>query len=169
MPSVTGEGDDMFCLRCLLLPVLRGFFHRTSPLDRLTAHSDSASPSASATFRKIVSPQMTGVAPLHCGSASFHAMFCVGLHLIGRFFSALTPSPFGPRHAGQLADNAVVAVTISDKISTCLRINHSVVCRNHDSYGPSSAIAYSIGPRSTVHGPGHRSVRLPSRSASQRP
>src|SRR5687768_11198340 len=101
VPSVTGDGDDMFCLRCLLLPALRCFFQITLPSLRRSAHSDSVSPSASATFRKIVSPQITGVAPLHCGSAIFHAMFSVGLHLTGRFFSELTPSPDGPRHAGQ--------------------------------------------------------------------
>ncbi len=41
VPSVTGEGDDMLCFCCLLLPVLSGRFHITSPLERLTAQSDS--------------------------------------------------------------------------------------------------------------------------------
>ena len=40
VPSVTGEGDDMFCLRCLLLPALIGRFQRMLPLARLTAQSD---------------------------------------------------------------------------------------------------------------------------------
>src|SRR5688572_23920230 len=71
-----------------------------------------------------MSPQMTGVAPLHCGSASFHAMFSVGLHLTGRFFSPLTPSPAGPRHAGQLAEMVTLAVTISDKMKAHLRIEY---------------------------------------------
>ena len=55
---------------------------------------------------------MTGVAPLHCGRASFQAMFSVGLHFTGRFFSPLTPSPVGPRHAGQLAEIVVVALLV---------------------------------------------------------
>src|SRR5262245_47770533 len=125
VPSVTGDGDDMFCLRCLLLPVLSGRFHSTSPLTRLTAQSDRWLPSASATFRKIVSPQMTGVAPLHCGSWSFQAMFSVGLHLTGRFFSGLTPSPAGPRHAGQLADATAVVARLIIRINADLRMRVS--------------------------------------------
>ena len=112
----------MFCLRCLLLPVLSGRFHNTSPLLRLTAQSDRLLPSASATFRKIVSPQITGVAPLHCGSCSFHATFSVGLHFTGRFFSALTPSPAGPRQAGQLAEATTPVARLIVRISRALRM-----------------------------------------------
>ena len=43
VPSVTGDGDDMFCLRCWLLPVLSGRFQSTSPFVRLTAQSDKLS------------------------------------------------------------------------------------------------------------------------------
>ena len=52
----------------------------------------------------MASPQMMGVAPLHCGSASFHATFSLGPHLTGRLTSSLTPLADGPRQAGQLAD-----------------------------------------------------------------
>src|SRR5688500_15653559 len=49
---------------------------------------------------------MIGVEPLRLGTGSFHAMFSVVDHLIGRPFSPLTPLASGPRHAGQLsADN----------------------------------------------------------------
>src|ERR671915_2515178 len=118
-PSVTGEGDDMFCLRCLLLPLLRCFFQSTSPFARFNAHSDSVSRSASATFRKMVSPQMIGVAPLHCGSGIFQATFSVGLHETGTPFSPLTPSRVGPRQFGQLAESAaLLAATIVTSINS---------------------------------------------------
>src|SRR5512145_66082 len=102
VPSVTGEGVDMFCLRCWLLPPPSGRFHMTSPLLRSTDHS-SSSPVviAVATFRKIWLPQMIGVDPLRLGIGSFHAMFSSIDHLIGSPFSALTPLSLGPRHCGQ--------------------------------------------------------------------
>jgi hypothetical protein len=91
-PSVTGEGDDMFCLRPCLLPPARGRFHTTSFLLRSTAQS-SRSPvnSAVATLRKIRSPQMIGVAPVREGVGSFHAMFSVGDQVRGRPVSPLMP------------------------------------------------------------------------------
>src|SRR5262245_59854305 len=107
----------MFCFCSLWLPVLRCRFHRTSAVVRLTAHNDRLSRSASATFRKIVSPQITGVAPLNWGSASFQAMLRVGLHATGRFVSRLTPSPAGPRQEGQLAAATADPAT-SDAIDT---------------------------------------------------
>ena len=42
VPSVTGEGDDMFCLRCWLLPPAIGRFQMTSFLLRSTAQSSSS-------------------------------------------------------------------------------------------------------------------------------
>src|SRR5688500_18511603 len=78
-PSVTGDGDDMFCLRPCLLPPAIGRFQTTSFLLRSTAHS-SRSPvnSPVATLRNTRSPQMIGVAPVRDGVGSFHAMFSVG-------------------------------------------------------------------------------------------
>ena len=98
LPSVTGDGDDMFCLRIIVLPPPSGFFQSTSPLVRSTAHSDSESLSASATFRKMMSPQMIGVAPLRSGIASFQVTFSSLVQVDGRPFSALRPLADGPRH-----------------------------------------------------------------------
>ena len=65
LPSVTGDGDDMFCLRSMWLASTIKRFHFTSGLLRSIAHS-SIEPvfAAVATFRKIVLPQMIGVEPL---------------------------------------------------------------------------------------------------------
>ena len=54
VPSVTGDGDDMFCFCSFTLPPLSGRFQSSSPFLRSTAHS-SRSPvvSAVATFRKM--------------------------------------------------------------------------------------------------------------------
>src|SRR3989442_15483852 len=54
-------------------------------------------------FRKMLLPQMMGVAPVLLGMASFHTTFSVLLHLTGRFFSLLRPLAVGPRHAGQFS------------------------------------------------------------------
>src|ERR1043166_7073667 len=95
-PSVTGEGDDMFCLRIFTLPAPSGRFHTTLPLLRVTHHSSRLSPSA--TLRKITSRQTIGVEPLQPGKANFQAMFSSVDHRAGRFFSLLKPLRFGPRH-----------------------------------------------------------------------
>ena len=64
-PSVTGDGDDMFCLRSMWFPSAIGRFHRTVWFVRSIAHSSSAPVFAAvAMFRKIVLPQMIGVDPL---------------------------------------------------------------------------------------------------------
>src|SRR4030095_5201915 len=60
-PSVTGEGDDIFCLRILTSPLPRGLFQSTSPL-ALSRHQRKRLP-LSATLRKIRLPQMIGVEP----------------------------------------------------------------------------------------------------------
>src|SRR5687768_11055249 len=91
-PSVTGDGDDMFCLRPDLLPPLSGRFQTTSFLLRSTAQSSRLPVNSSvATFRKIRSPQMIGVEPVRDGVGSFQAMFSVGDHVRGRPVSALVP------------------------------------------------------------------------------
>ena len=112
-PSVTGDGEDIFCLRSMWLPPAMAPFHSTLPVFRSSDHS-SSSPVASAvpTFRKMVSPQIIGVEPLRPGIGSFHVMFSVVLHLMGRPFSLLTPFSDGPRHCGQFsADNVTAAAT----------------------------------------------------------
>lgn len=38
------------------------------------------------------------------GNGTFHRMFLVLLHSVGRFLSGVTLLPSGPRHSGQLAD-----------------------------------------------------------------
>src|SRR3712207_2551187 len=95
-PSVTGEGEDMFCLRPALLPEPSGFFHTTACLLRSTAHN-SRSPvnSAVATFRKMVSPQTIGVEPVRDGVGSFHATFVVGDQVRTRPTSLLVPFSAG--------------------------------------------------------------------------
>src|SRR5215510_9274191 len=77
LPSVTGDGDDMFCLRILVLPPPSETFQRGSPLPRSTHQRNRLSPSA--TLRKMRSPQMIGVDPLQLGIASFQVTFSSAL------------------------------------------------------------------------------------------
>src|SRR4030095_11484271 len=113
-PSVTGEGEDMFCLRILVLPALRCFFQSTSPFFLSTHHRNRSSPSA--TLRKMRSFQMIGVAPVQLGMGIFQITFSSVLHRVGRFFSLLTPLRNGPRHCGQLS-----AAAVCSKASTTVR------------------------------------------------
>src|SRR5262245_53122522 len=96
LPSVTGEGVDMFCLRILVLPAPSGCFHRTVPRTRSTHHRNRFD--LSATFRNTRSFQTIGVEPDQSGMASFHAMFSVVDQRSGRPVSPLTPFNEGPRH-----------------------------------------------------------------------
>src|SRR5687768_16639580 len=102
LPSVTGDGEDMLCLRIRLLPAPSGRFQSAAPFARSTHQSDRSSPSA--TLRKRRSPHTMGVEPLRSGIASFHATFSAAVHLSGRLRSALTPLSAGPRHCGQFAE-----------------------------------------------------------------
>src|SRR5687767_2933380 len=113
-PSVTGDGDDMFCFRPALLPEPSGFFQMTACLLRSTAHN-SRSPvnSAVATFRKMVSAQMIGVEPVREGVGSFQAMFDVGDHVRTRPTSVLDPLSSGPRHCGQFSAARRAALRVS--------------------------------------------------------
>ena len=93
----------------------------------------AATTSSEGELRKIRSPQIVGEEPLHAGVAIFHLMFCVGLHVSGRFFAVVVvPSPLGPRQPGQLAAAAVrVAVARPAKISarpTALRERRLFKC-----------------------------------------
>src|SRR5688572_12812740 len=118
LPSVTGEGEDMFCLRWKLLPPAMGRFQTTSFLLRSIAQSSSAPVSrAVATFRKMRSPQMMGVEPLNAGSGSFHATFSVALQVEGSPVSALTPFPVGPRQFGQLSAKSVALASITTHVT----------------------------------------------------
>jgi hypothetical protein len=64
-PSVTGEGDDMFCFCAMWFESARRRFHATERVVRSTAQSSSAPVLAPvATLRKIVLPQTMGVDPL---------------------------------------------------------------------------------------------------------
>src|SRR5215204_6968170 len=76
LPSVTGEGDDILCLRILLFPPPSPRFHSSVPF-ALSTHQRLRA-SASATLRKTRSPHTMGVEPLRPGIASFHATFSVG-------------------------------------------------------------------------------------------
>ena len=49
LPSVTGDGDDMFCFRILTLPPPKGRFQSTSPLVLSMAQRNRLSPSATLT------------------------------------------------------------------------------------------------------------------------
>ena len=53
------------------------------------------------TLRKIVSPEMMGVAPLQAGMGSFHTTPFSVSHSTGKPVSPLTPSCVGPRQWGQ--------------------------------------------------------------------
>ena len=76
------------------------------------------SSSSTATFRKIRSPQTMGVDPDQAGSGSFQAMFRSASHSIGRSVSVLTPSPVGPRHAGQCSASATPGAEVATDRAT---------------------------------------------------
>src|SRR5262249_54861479 len=78
------------------------FFHATVPLV-LSMHHRYSLLSVSATFRKMLLPQMMGVAPVLLGIASFQTTCSVVLQRSGRSFSPLMPFRFGPRHCGQFS------------------------------------------------------------------
>jgi hypothetical protein len=101
VPSVTGEGVDMFCLRTCLLPPLTTRFQRTDPSARLTHQSETFAPSA--TLRNTRSFQTIGVEPDHAGSGSVHASPSVRDQRTGNPVSWLTPFRDGPRHCGQFS------------------------------------------------------------------
>src|SRR4026209_1932073 len=102
VPSVTGDGVDMFCFISLWLPGPSGRFHSTLPLARSAHQRNRLLPSrtfrSSATLRNTRSPHTIGVEPDHAGSWSFQVTFSFADHLTGRFFSPLTPFSDGPRH-----------------------------------------------------------------------
>src|SRR5215207_1067294 len=101
LPSVTGEGEDMLCLRIRVFPPPSLRFQTTAPFDLSTHQRLRSSPPA--TLRKRRSPDTMGVEPLRSGIGSFHATFSAAVHLSGRLRSALTPFMSGPRHCGQSA------------------------------------------------------------------
>src|SRR5918998_2794528 len=123
LPSVTGEGEAMLCLRIIMLPPPSLRFHSTAPFARSTHQRLSSSPSA--TLRKTRSPHTMGVEPLRSGIASFHATFSAAVHFTGRFRSALTPFRSGPRHCGQLAETVAVNNTTRHVAGNSLRILNS--------------------------------------------
>src|SRR5690242_3019987 len=104
-PSVTGEGDDMFCFRILTLPPPSGCFHSNVPLVLSTHQRKRLSPSA--TLRKTRSSQMMGVEALQLGHASFPGAFSSVEHVTGRFFSSPGPLRFGPPPWRQLLGFAI--------------------------------------------------------------
>src|SRR5215813_15324604 len=80
--------------------------------------------SPSDALRKMLSPQMIGVEPLQAGISSFHATFSSTVHMIGRFFSLLTPLSAGPRHCGQLsAETMFSAATVDRAMMTNTSVN----------------------------------------------
>src|SRR6185436_7477585 len=98
----------MFCLRILVLQLPSIFFQINSPFVLSTDQMKRLSPSA--TFRKMRSSHMTGVAPVQLGIVSFQVTFSSALQRVGRFFSPLRPLRDGPRHCGQFSANADVAI-----------------------------------------------------------
>src|SRR6185295_13809520 len=64
-----------------------------------------------AVVKKILLPQTIGEECPRPSIAAFHLMFFVGLHSAGRFFSFDVPWPEGPRHCGQLPDEAPTDTT----------------------------------------------------------
>jgi hypothetical protein len=64
-PSVTGEGDDMFCFCAMWFESASRRFHATDCVVRSMAQSSSTPVLAPvATLRNTVSPQTMGVEPL---------------------------------------------------------------------------------------------------------
>src|SRR6266702_4040962 len=80
-PSLTGDGVDMFCLRCCRLPPPSGRRHTIAPLSRSTHQRCSVTASvdfrSSATLRKMRPLETIGVEPDQAGSGSFHTTFSV--------------------------------------------------------------------------------------------
>src|SRR5437899_3226304 len=103
LPSVAGEGEDMFCLLILKLPPPSNFLQITAPLVLSTIQRYRSFLLASATLRKTTSPQIIGVAPLRSGIASFQAILSSGDQRTGRLVSGLIPFSPGPRHCGQFS------------------------------------------------------------------
>ena len=101
VPSVTGEGDDMFCLRMSWSPPPSFCFQRT--VAAVAVERPQVQAAGLGDVEEDVSPQTIGVAPLRIGSGVFQATFSVGDHFAGRPFSGLAPSSCGPRHCGQLS------------------------------------------------------------------
>src|ERR1044072_6351580 len=120
LPSVTGEGEDMLCLRMRVFPPPSLRFQTTAPFERSTHQRLRSSPSA--TLRKTRSPQTMGVEPLRSGIASFHATFSAGVHWSGRFRSALKPFSSGPRHCGQFAEAVAASNTTRHEAGNSLHI-----------------------------------------------
>src|SRR5512147_589499 len=85
LPSVTGDGEDMFCFRTLRFPEPSGFFQISTPLARSTQDKKSSAPFA--TLKKMRSCQTIGVDPEKSGMGSFQVMLSLVLHETGRFFS----------------------------------------------------------------------------------
>src|SRR5438105_774404 len=128
LPSVTGEGEELFCLlkswfpssssraqSCF--PSLRERQIRSSfgppgsrpppyPPRRRGLESGAAADGAPASVGEVTktwSPQMMGVPALHEGSGAFQMMFSVRLHVVGRLVARLILFPFRPRHCGQFS------------------------------------------------------------------
>src|ERR1700730_14296543 len=110
-PSVTGEGEDMFCFCSRWLPPLRRRFQAGTPVARSTEHRNRSLLSES--FRNTCSSQMIAVDPEDAGSASRHAIFSVFDQRTGRLVSPLTPLAEGPRQAGQFSARATGAAHIT--------------------------------------------------------
>src|SRR5436309_10887006 len=106
-PSVTGDGDDMFCFCSRWFPPPSERFHITAPRLRSMHQRNRLSPSrcfrSSATLRNTRSPQTMGVEPDQAGRSSVQVMFSVFDHRIGRSFSPVVPLSAGPRHCGQFS------------------------------------------------------------------
>src|SRR5215207_5224576 len=130
LPSVTGDGEDMLCLRIRVFPPPSLRFHTTAPFDLSTHHRLRSSPSA--TLRKTRSPHTIGVEPLRSGIASFQATFSAALHLSGRPRSALTPFRSGPRHCGQFAEAVAASNTTRHEAGNSLRILMLLLSRVED-------------------------------------
>src|SRR5690606_17907327 len=79
---------------------------RTLPVSRATQNSRRSFFSSTQEVRKMRSPQTTGEEWPVPGMAVFQVTFSVSDHFRGKPFSALVPSPRGPRQAGQFSARA---------------------------------------------------------------
>ena len=94
-PSVTGDGDDMFCFICRRLPPPSSRFHRTAPVLRSTRPQVQLRPRRPRSGR-CGRPRRSASSPTTRGIASFQVMFSVVDHLTGRFVSPLMPFSVRP-------------------------------------------------------------------------
>lgn len=126
-PSVAGVEDAIVLSRCILPPgplwttVFQMVFPEVRSMQRILRVSSSSTP----VVRNTRPPDTIGDDRPLPGISVRHAMLSVALHFIGASVSRLTPSPRGPRHAGQSSPRVHV---VNDTATAEVRKILSAVC-----------------------------------------